>query len=166
MRAVEARAQRLDDATRRLEAAMRLRALRFRSRLDSAGSHLRLLHPARRIREDQRRLTELDRRLARAVRQRTARARADLHGVAGRLEALGPKKVLARGYAIARDPQTGRVVRSWRDARKGAALTLTVDDGWVQAAVTGHGPDGTDPAGARSGPAPRGADNPEQGKLF
>jgi exodeoxyribonuclease VII large subunit len=65
---------------------------------------------------------------------RRDRARADRLGAS--LDALSPLRVLARGYAVARDPE-GAVLRRRAAFRPGDPFTLTVQDGDVPARVEG-----------------------------
>ncbi|RIK97770.1 MAG: exodeoxyribonuclease VII large subunit, partial [Proteobacteria bacterium] len=55
---------------------------------------------------------------------------------AGRLDSLSPLAVLARGYAIARRADDGRIVRSAADVAVGDALDVRVAEGRVEARVT------------------------------
>jgi exodeoxyribonuclease VII large subunit len=85
--------------------------------------------------------TQLDQtaaRLAAAGVRAPVRARDRLLALSGRLEALNPDAVLARGYAIVRD-KTGRVVRA-ATASPGLALTLRFADGEARATVDGGKP--------------------------
>jgi exodeoxyribonuclease VII large subunit len=79
-------------------------------------------------------------RLRRALAGHVERAAARLAALHGRLEALSPSSVLARGYAIARDAGSGAVLRAARDATPGQLLDLLLHDGQLAAQVTGvHG---------------------------
>lgn len=63
-----------------------------------------------------------------------ARRQSRVRELAGRLEALSPLAVLARGFAVARDG-TGRTLRSVHDFGVGSPVSLLVRDGRVQARV-------------------------------
>ena len=71
--------------------------------------------------------------IGRAVTERQHR----LESLAGRLESLSPLKVLARGYAVARDPADGTVLRRVAQLPPGTRFRLTVSDGDVDATTTG-----------------------------
>ncbi len=82
------------------------------------------------------RVTErLDRtsdRLTGALARRLERHRHELAGLAGRLDALSPLKILERGYALARDAQ-GRVLKRVAQFPGGLRFRLRVTDGEVAA---------------------------------
>lgn len=73
-------------------------------------------------------------RLVRVARTRLERYDARLGAAAARLEALSPLKVLARGYAVARDGE-GRVLRRVDQLPPGLRFRLRVGDGEVPARV-------------------------------
>jgi exodeoxyribonuclease VII large subunit len=73
--------------------------------------------------------------LRRAATIDAERRRAALGATAGRLNALSPLATLARGYAVARDATDRRTLASVRDFPPGAAFTLTLRDGNVDARV-------------------------------
>src|SRR5690606_27132685 len=65
----------------------------------------------------------------------TGRARGRLALAAGRLDSLSPLGVLARGYAIARRSDDGRIVRDPREVAAGDAIAVRVARGSVDARV-------------------------------
>jgi exodeoxyribonuclease VII large subunit len=73
-------------------------------------------------------------RLVRVTRLRLERSEARLGAATARLEALSPLKVLARGYAVARDAE-GRVLRRVGQLPPGLRFRLRVGDGEVPARV-------------------------------
>jgi exodeoxyribonuclease VII large subunit len=75
----------------------------------------------------------LDRVVA-ALERRLERHRHELAAAGGRLEALSPLKILARGYALARAPD-GRVLNRMAQLTPGLAFRLRVSDGEVAARV-------------------------------
>ena len=62
---------------------------------------------------------------------RVAVQRQCVSGLAARLESLNPDAVLARGYAIVRERETGSVVTSVGQTAVGQGLTLQLRDGEV-----------------------------------
>ncbi len=85
----------------------------------------------------QRAVDRLDRtadRLVGAVELRLERSSARLAAGGARLEALSPLKILARGYAVARDPN-GRVLKRVEQLSPGLAFRLRLSDGEVPARV-------------------------------
>jgi exodeoxyribonuclease VII large subunit len=85
----------------------------------------------------QRTVDRLDRtsdRLAGAIAAHVAQSRALLTAHGAQLDALSPLKILARGYAVARD-ENGRVLKQVRQLPAGREFTLRVTDGEVDARV-------------------------------
>jgi len=85
----------------------------------------------------QRTVDRLDRtgdRLAGAMQFRLEQSRALLTAHGARLDALSPLKVLARGYAVARD-EKGRVLKQVKQLPAGRDFKLRVTDGEVDARV-------------------------------
>src|SRR5205807_1759391 len=76
-------------------------------------------------------------RLGSAVTLRLERQRHRLSAVSGRLDALSPLRILARGYALARDAE-GRVLKRVAQFPPGSAFRLRVSDGEVAARATGE----------------------------
>ena len=60
-----------------------------------------------------------------------------LASLQARLKLLGPEQVLARGYSITLDGETGRVLRSARAARPGSLLKTRLSDGEINSRVEG-----------------------------
>ena len=85
----------------------------------------------------QRAVDRLDRtgdRLTGAIQSRLEQSRALLTAHSAHLEALSPLKILARGYAVARD-EKGRVLKRVKQLPSGREFTLRVTDGEVDARV-------------------------------
>jgi exodeoxyribonuclease VII large subunit len=75
-------------------------------------------------------------RLTGTLERRLERHRQQLAGLAGRLDALSPLRILGRGYALARDAE-GRVLKRVAQFPKGLAFRLRVTDGEVATRVEG-----------------------------
>ena len=73
-------------------------------------------------------------RLSRCMDHRLERSRALLTAHGARLDALSPLRVLARGYAVARD-ENGRVLKRVAQLPAGKEFRLRVSDGEVDASV-------------------------------
>ncbi|NWG35962.1 MAG: exodeoxyribonuclease VII large subunit [Chloroflexi bacterium] len=78
--------------------------------LASLRSRLRYLSPARRAQSDLQRVDELARRTFSSLIHRIQLQSSHLEGARKRLDALNPSAVLARGYAVVRRKEDGRVV--------------------------------------------------------
>ena len=71
-------------------------------------------------------------RLTGTLERRLERHRHEVSGLAGRLDALSPLKILERGYALARDAQ-GRVLNRVAQFPSGLRFHLRVTDGEIAA---------------------------------
>lgn len=127
--------RREEELRTRLVAAMRRALGAARQRVDGAPVRLgqvlsrALPQAGRRVDQAQ---TDLERAMARlleARRQRVASARAQLH-------ALGPQRVLARGYAVVTGP--GGVLHGPKEAPAGTALTIRLAQGSLAATSDGE----------------------------
>ncbi len=86
------------------------------------------------------RLTGLAERLDRAYLARLTQEKARVDGLQKLLKSLSYKDVLARGYAVVRD-DSGQPVRSAAAVSSGAALSIELADGSIDAVATSGGPD-------------------------
>ena len=75
-------------------------------------------------------------RLSLAQNRRLHLCRQRFTAVTAKLDAMSPLKVLTRGYAMVQDPQ-GQVVRSITQVQPGANIRLRLNDGKIDACVTG-----------------------------
>lgn len=85
--------------------------------------------PRNRLRMQQQRADELRRRSRQAIHVHLRQKRARLDAVRTQLEALNPVAILARGYAMLTDEQTGRVVARVDQVATGSRLLAQVADG-------------------------------------
>ncbi len=69
------------------------------------------------------------------ITHRLALGREQLNGLSSRLSALNPEATLARGYAIVRQKEDGRVVSRARQVSPGDRLSVQVSDGEFAAVV-------------------------------
>lgn len=94
-------------------------------------------------------LRQVHQRLALAARRNVERRQARLATLASQLQALSPLETLARGFVVARTPSGATLSRTAEFVR-GQAFELWVQDGLVDATVTGHRPLPTLPSDAGS----------------
>ncbi len=123
--------QRLDELTVRLDRAMRQQLTNRRQRLSALQGRLELLAPTRRIRLVMAQLTALRHRLDQAWRHDQARRRQQLAGLARRLHTVSPLQTLSRGYAIARLPDDGTIVRRASELQVGQAVETLLGEGRI-----------------------------------
>lgn len=119
--------QRLEGLTLRLRQAMEVQLDRDRKELTRLEQS-RVLRNSVAVVDDQRmRLDGVQRRLAMALERTLRRGRVELAGLAGRVDAMSPLKVLSRGYAIAK--AEGRAVTTVEQVQPGQAMDVLVADG-------------------------------------
>ncbi len=123
-----------------LHASMGRRLAEWLRELRQAERLLALHHPRRTIAEQRQRLDQTVERMGRAIRQRLALGRSRTAACSARLEALSPRLVLERGYAVVEHAATGRRLVRVSQARPADALRIHLRDGQVDAAVTGIRP--------------------------
>ena len=126
--------RRLDDARARLRQAARSALDRRGHRVELAERGLRALSPVARTLNGRRALIDLQGRLERGVYRGVDHARHRLGAGAGRLDSLSPLAVLGRGYSLTRTAD-GRIVRTWRDVRAGAGVSVLLHEGSLDCRV-------------------------------
>ncbi|MCC6319351.1 MAG: exodeoxyribonuclease VII large subunit [Gemmatimonadaceae bacterium] len=87
-----------------------------------------------RVRDKRRGLEQASRRATLAAGSLVERRRLQLNAIAGKLHVLSPLATLGRGYAMVTDRE-GHVVSSIRQATAGAAITVRLPDGRLEADV-------------------------------
>ena len=130
--ALDTRAQRLDRAARRL--ARPGEALRLQAQALELVAHRLMAASRRRFEAGARRADQLEARFRRDVGVFLARHEARLEATSGRLEALDPTRVLARGYALLTDRES-HAVTSAAQVAEGASLTAHLGDGRLAVSV-------------------------------
>ena len=124
--------ERLRGALGALAAAQRRLLDRGAMRLDKAAAQL--VSPAQRLRLRRQRLSAALQHLHAALRHRAESRAARLAAVRGRLEALDPRGVLGRGYAIVRAP-SGNIVKNALDLNIGERIDVEFGSGRAQADI-------------------------------
>jgi exodeoxyribonuclease VII large subunit len=127
--------RRLDRASYRIAPAARARLDRSRQQLDYLQREIGPQRMARRFDERRDDLAALTERLADAARRAIDDERDELGHRAARLRLLDPRRVLERGFAIAR--RDGIAVRDPADVAAGESLEIQVAGGRLEAEVTG-----------------------------
>ncbi|MBI5650834.1 MAG: exodeoxyribonuclease VII large subunit [Chloroflexi bacterium] len=89
--------------------------------------------PDARVLNDRQRVDDLARRLATRAHQLIALKRETLTGAARHLAALNPEATLARGYAIVREKESGRVIKSKNQVAGRKSIRVRVRDGEFEA---------------------------------
>ncbi len=115
------------------------RLLESRERIEQLERSLRRTSPLAVIADRRQRVDELARALQTQFLHGLELRRARVEGMRARLEGLSPVGVLQRGYAIVRRVDSGRIVRSVREAIPGLGLRVRVADGEFDAHVDSDG---------------------------
>lgn len=119
--------QRLEGLTLRLRQAMEVQLDRDRKELRRLEQSRVLRNPVAVVDDQRMRLDGVQRRLAMALERTLRRGRVELAGLAGRVDAMSPLKVLSRGYAIAK--YEDRAVTTVEQVQPGQAMDVLVADG-------------------------------------
>jgi exodeoxyribonuclease VII large subunit len=123
--------QRLDDAQTSLLRCTKQGTRRLRIAWQTLGGRLARLSPAQVLRQKQELLLQMEHRLREQVRLQVASRRNGFAALEARLRLLGPEQVLARGYSITTDAQSGKVLREARAVTAGQRLKTRLKAGEV-----------------------------------
>lgn len=121
-----------------LDHALQLALSRSRNRLTAAQSKLAAHAPLHIIEAKHRQIDELDMRGEAAMNRFAAAAANRFDRLEAALNSLNPRRQLERGYAIAYDRATGKVVSSAANQAPGKALDLHFADGILPVEVRGE----------------------------
>lgn len=130
-----AQSQRLDELEARLARAWQSNLAQAEARLNGLDSRLRRHDPPPRIKSLEQARERLEQRLSAAIQQALASRQGANAALAQRLHALSPLATLARGYAIACDAATGRILHACGEVQPGDRLAIRLPDGEVLAVV-------------------------------
>ena len=121
---------------RRLGVTLRHRVQHFRGRVDSAARSPLLRDPRKLLEEKRDRLVRSESRLLPGLRRLLEGKASALSAGERHLEAVGPRKVLERGFTYTTDAD-GKVLRSAEQAKRAGTLTTVFADGAVGSVVEG-----------------------------
>ena len=123
--------QRLDDAQTSLLRCTKQGTRRLRVAWQTFGDRLARLRPALVLRQKRDLLVQVERRLHEQVRQQLAGRKNGFAAFEDRLRLLGPEQVLARGYSITTDAQSGKVLREANAVTAGQRLKTRLKAGEI-----------------------------------
>jgi len=123
----------LDHLSRRLAGQMQGRLALLGERVQ--GLCRRLRSPRQQLQLWHQRYFDLERRLARSMSHLQQEKERELTALAGRLDLLSPLRTLERGYTIAIDEKSGRVVQDARRLMRGDRLQLRFAHGRARATI-------------------------------
>lgn len=149
-RVLDAHRDRFDRLTRALQAAGRGSILNAERSLHRAAARLERHRPAVIQARREEALRALTQRLERSLRTRVRLASESLDALHRELHALGPMRVLARGFSVTTTAD-GRLVRSPDGLAPGQQLLTRLAEGQVRSTVLGS--DGQPPTQSPTGPA-------------
>jgi exodeoxyribonuclease VII large subunit len=129
------------------------------------GERLSRCSPARAIARADDRLGDAVRRLAAVEARKLAHDGRRLASAAAHLEAVNPKAILGRGYALVRQPD-GRLARRAADLAAGDAVKLEFADGARRAVVEGGAAASEETGRAKPQRKPKTGSGGGQGALF
>ncbi len=127
----------LEHAVRRLAGAAQRRLAGDRLELTRLAGAMRAYEPLGRVQAAREALAEHRRRLTAAVCQGHRRHSEQLAALHRQLNAVGPQRVLERGFSCTTDAK-GKLIRSIKAVRPGQMITTRVADGTFDATVAGQ----------------------------
>ena len=131
------RARHAAELTHALTQATRSTLVTRERRLRSAQLKLEAHEPGRRLEASRTRLVVAGERLGAAIVHRRQRLEGRLGDLTGRLEALSPLGVLARGYAVCWNANRTAIVRDASAVSVGDDVAITLRQGQLTCTVTG-----------------------------
>lgn len=129
MEALRRRSQRIDEMEIRIANAMTNRIDAQRRRVETLSLRFRARDPLRVLLRTRERLEEHRRRGVRALGERLRAAQERLASRRAHLEAVGPRAVLSRGYAICLREGDGRAVRRFDEVEMGDPVRILLSIG-------------------------------------
>ncbi len=123
--------QRLDDAQTSLARCVNQGTRRQRLAWQTLSERLARVRPALLLRQRREAVAQAEHRLRQLARVQLERSGNRLGALEARLRLLGPEQVLARGYSITTDAQTGRVLREAKSVQAGQRLKTRLQAGEV-----------------------------------
>lgn len=136
-RRLQVREQRLDDLRVQLARAARFGVRGAQARLLLLFERTSRVRPRQLVARRRETLALTSRRLHERARLALAHRQQRVAGLAARIRLLSPENVLARGYSITSDAQTGRVLRSAVEAQAARLLRTRLSAGEVVSVVEG-----------------------------
>ena len=127
--------QRLDDAQAGLARCAKQGARQKRLAWQNLSDRLARVRPPVLLRQRREVLEQVEHRLHELARQQWVSRQTELSALGDRLRLLGPEQVLARGYSITTDAETGKVLRQAKEAKAGQRLKTRLKSGEVVSRV-------------------------------
>lgn len=135
-RAVSGVRARLHSLEQSLERHMTRKLALARARASDTSERLSAQNPRRKLDRDRARLIAAWERAVRLMRPGVSARRVRFVSLAGKLDALSPLAVLARGYAIVLDQASGQALVDASEVQKGSVLSVRLHRGTLDAVVS------------------------------
>lgn len=134
-RQLNERAQRVDDLQASLGRCVRQAIRDFRQRQQNASSQVTRGRLAQLIFQRRQTLQQQQQRLRDLLAQQLRHVRHQFSSAQAGLRLLGPQQVLARGYSITIDENTGKILRNASETSEGQTLKTQLSEGEVRSRV-------------------------------
>jgi exodeoxyribonuclease VII large subunit len=125
----------LNNLIYRLASSLNKNLIAQRSRLLRVTESAAFIQPFDRIYQERMKLDILQKNLIRALQMNFSTYKTRFAVLAGKLDALSPLTIMARGYSIVKDKDNGKVIHSVNDVYKGTELEINLMDGIVECIV-------------------------------
>lgn len=123
----------------RLETSLKRSLLTCRSRYERILRSMVFRQPYNRVYQERMRLDILQKSILKAVKKNKDMGAARLAALAGKLDALSPLTVLARGYSVVKSNKTGMLIKSINDVNVNDEVEINLADGKIDCLVKGLG---------------------------
>ena len=127
--------QNLDHLFTRLNRAISGHLEHLSGRLKESSNMLGLLSPAPQLIANKRELADMEQRIRFAITNRIAREGQNLSALTSRLEALSPRSILKRGYALVTTGAKGQLINTTQGLTVGQELTVRLRHGQFKSIV-------------------------------
>jgi exodeoxyribonuclease VII large subunit len=127
--------QHLDDLSASLGRCARQAVRQHRTAARNLGERLSRVRPALLLKQRREVFQQAELRFREQASHRLRELNQKLASLQGRLKLLGPEQVLARGYSITMDSQTGSVVRDAGSVQPGQTLKTRLSNGELRSTV-------------------------------
>ncbi len=119
----------------RLEKVMQQKLKLFAARLDKYMNSTSFKQPFNRIYQERMNLDIKQKSLLNAICANLQKAGSTFASLVGKLDALSPLNVLSRGYCTAKSRQTGKIISTIKEVKKGDIIDLDIKDGSLECTV-------------------------------
>lgn len=126
---LQVHAQRLDELELRLQRAARNSLSQREARLHTLAAQILRHHPRQRLLLLEARQSQLNQRLGASIKRLLERQRQGAAALGQKLHAVSPLATLARGYAIATRRADRKILRDWREVKKGELIETRLFEG-------------------------------------